>query len=55
MRRPGFALLHYNAKEQKVEVLRKSKVDNKHIKKPHGQMLGEIAKELKTYLKTGDE
>ena len=55
MRRPGFALLHYDAKTQKVEVLKKSKVDNKHLKKPHGQMLGEIAKELKTYLKSSDD
>ncbi len=45
MNRPGFALLHYDAKERTVSVLRMSDVDNKGKKKPHGQILGEIATE----------
>lgn len=42
-------MLHYDAKTKKIEVLRKSNVDNKHVKKAHGQMLSEIARELKSY------
>ena len=51
MRRPGFAQQHYDAATQKVSVLRMSYVDNKNSKKKsHGQILSEIAKELRSYL-----
>lgn len=54
MNRPGFALLHYSAEDQSVSVLRMSDVDNKGLtgkhKKSHGQILGEIAHELRSYL-----
>lgn len=53
MRRPGFAHLYYRAKNRSVEVVRMSNVNNKTTKKPHGQMLGEIACELKSYLREG--
>ena len=52
MRRPGFALLHYQAKGKKVSVVRMSVVDNKgDTKKGHGQMLSEIAHEQHSYIK----
>lgn len=50
MRRPGFALLKYSATTKHIEVVHKSNVDNKRAKKSHGQMLSEIAKELRSYL-----
>ena len=50
MRRPGFAQLHYDAASRKVSVVRQSHVNNKFAKKPHGQMLSEIAHEFRTYL-----
>lgn len=55
MRRPGFALLHYSAKDRKATVVRMSNVDNKNERKPHGQMLAEIAHEIRSYLVTGEE
>ena len=51
MRCPGFAQIHYSAKERKAAVVRMSYVDNHYSKKPHGQMLSEIAHEFRTYLK----
>ena len=51
MRRPGFAQQHYDAATHNVSVLRMSYVDNKNSKKKsHGQILSEIAKELRSYL-----
>ena len=50
MKRPGFALLHYDGDTRTVSVVRTSVVNNKNKDKPHGQMLGENAKELRTYL-----
>lgn len=50
MRRPGFALLHYDNTQRCVSVTKISNVDNKHQKKTHGQILSEIAKELRGYL-----
>lgn len=47
MRRPGFAVLSFDGNTRKVEVLEMSNVDNKTSKKPHGQMLSEIARELR--------
>ena len=55
MRRPGFSQLKYKAGSRQVEVIKKSNVDNKHVKKPHGQMLSEIAKEIQAYLESGDK
>ena len=51
MRRPGFAQQHYDATQRKAAVVRISYVDNKFAKKPHGQILAEIAHEFRTYLK----
>ena len=50
MKRPGFALLHYDGDACAVSVVRTSVVNNKNKDKPHGQMLGENAKELRSYL-----
>lgn len=50
MKRPGFALLHYDGDARAVSVIRTSAVNNKNKDKTHGQMLGENAKELRTYL-----
>lgn len=50
MRCPGFAQLHYDGTLRKASVVRMSYVDNKNKKKPHGQILSEIAKELRGYL-----
>ena len=50
MRRPGFAQQHYNSTQRTVTVIRMSHVNNKFAKKPHGQMLSEIAHEFRTYL-----
>ena len=52
LRRPGFAVQQYHAQERRVEVLEKSNVDNKtHTSgKCHGQILSEIAHELRRYL-----
>lgn len=55
MRRPGFALQHYSAADRKATVQRMSYVDNKFAKKPHGQMLAEIAHELHTYQKANPD
>ena len=45
LRRPGFAVLDYDEDERKVSIVELSNVDNKNSKKPHGQILGEIAVE----------
>lgn len=52
MNRPGFACLAYNGEDRGVRVLRMSHVDNKKNegrrgkrRKPHGQILSEIASE----------
>lgn len=54
LKRPGFALLEFDKESGKVSVLRKSIVDNKTERKSHGQLLAEIAKEIKTYLRDLD-
>ena len=50
MRCPGFALLAYDDTKRTVTLIRKSHVNNKAAKKTHGQILSEIAKELRSYL-----
>lgn len=47
MRRPGFAILSYEEETRAVRVLEMSNIDNKTAKKPHGQMLAEIAHEFR--------
>lgn len=56
MNRPGFALLHYDEESKTVKVEKKSNVNNsgnkdkgKH-RKPHGQILAEIAHEIRGYM-----
>lgn len=65
--RPGFALLDFDEEQKRQQLIRKSNIDNKSyqathhkpegakrkepIKKPHGQVLSEIAKEFHSYLK----
>ena len=49
MHRPGFALLDYDEEKRTVSVRRMSVVDNKQTTKSHGQIQGEIAKELRSY------
>lgn len=51
--RPGFAHLRYYPRGRKVAVIETSNIDNKNAsgkKKPHGQILSEIASELRRYL-----
>lgn len=49
-RRPGFALLRYYTRGKKVKVLRTSNINNKGQDKCDGEILSEIARELRTYL-----
>lgn len=55
MRRPGFALLHYDGLTRRVSVVKVSNVDNKFQKKKHGQMLSEIAREQRGYLASDNQ
>ena len=49
LRRPGFAILRYNAKNESVSIIEKGSLDNKKNSKPHGQVLKEIGEELLKY------
>lgn len=50
-RRPGFALLRYDPKNRKASVQETSNINNKNSKKKcDGEILSEIALELKRYL-----
>ena len=54
LRCPGFAQLEFDKETKKVKLLRKSNVDNHGARKAHGQMLAEIAQEIKSYLKSAE-
>ena len=55
-RRPGFALLRYDPKNRKATIQETSNINNKNSKKKcDGEILSEIALELKRYLDSSPE